>query len=98
MICDGCGRETYRLTSPEKSRKWLCSRCYHPSPGTLLNVKFCEGNPGHGFISVAYARRQNRLKLARKPDGGNIMYENFNPHSIQMTGWKGFAADGRVAG
>lgn len=58
---------------------WYCPQCVDDKNTGLsrshVGVVFCEGNPGHGPITVARARWQDARAVHRHTDGSTEVYQ-----------------------
>lgn len=62
MTCPNCKADADKLMGTD-APGWRCAACgggeSKAASNAILHMKFCEGNPGHGPITVAYAREQD---------------------------------------
>ena len=80
IICSECKQEV-------KAAVWdgrpVCHPCYAQIRPHVdrpwIKVFFCEGNPGHGYISAARAKYQDSKELVRTTDGGTALKNQKNP-------------------
>ena len=81
IICLGCGdkgpdTEFFRKWA---SDPWYCPKCVGTKDVGLsrshVGLKFCEGNPGHGPITVARARWQDARAVHMHANGSTEVYQ-----------------------